>query len=323
MNKRVLVIGSGLLGCTLKDMLSQRGIITKITMRSESTDKNITMKTLKLNFKNALSDSAICDELNDYHKVVNEFKPDWTIITLPLPPDDLLKYLLTIDNCSKIYISSPASDEARNSSTNHPYAATKLAHEKLTNQYKQIALQIGFIPELGEINGKLIPSGLSLKTMVICNLKTRLYDDMKILSQDDQETIKCYLENFDISSGFTCTSIKNVSNFCFELITGKLEYPKELIGRTIAMHSDQVWHRYQIINALMNPSFKNTDQLCSELTPVTKPVKEFTHAFGNQFNVSHNDILIAIHKAGVICEQHKTDLIAMILEYAKDQNAKL
>lgn len=209
MDKKVLIIGSGLLGCGLKNLFDQKGVPTKITMRRDSTEKSVTMKNLKNTFKNELVNNGgvICNEIQDYREVVNDYKPDLAIITIPLPTDEQLNYFLGIDNCRKIYISSLASDEAKsNPSSQHPYGSVKLSHEKITNSYGQIALQIGFIPELGEMNGRVIPSGLSIKTMLMCNLRsttveTRDTQDTQDTrdtreSQENQELLEWYLKRF-------------------------------------------------------------------------------------------------------------------------------
>jgi len=313
MEKKVLIIGSGLLGCGLKSLFDQKGVSTKITMRRNSTEKSVVMKSLKKTFKEDLITNGghVCDDIGDYREVVNNFKPDLAIITIPMPTDEQLNYFLGIDNCRKIYISSPASDEAKtNPASQNPYGSIKLSHEKLTNSYGQIALQIGFIPELGEMNGKVIPSGLSMKTMLMCNLRS--------MTVDNHEVLDWYLKRFDTSSGFTCTPIRNVFDFCYDIVTEQIPYPKELIGRTIAMHSNQIWLRHQIIDGLSNKNFQNLSTLCLE----TKPVKEFKKAFGDRFNVTHDDVLMAIRDNTKVFQQNRINLMEIVIEYANDEYTK-
>ena len=312
---RVLIVGSGLLGSTLNKMFLQKEFLTKITMRHDTTEKNIAISYLKDNFKKnlLLNNGVICNTLNDYEKVVNDFKPKWAIITIPEPSDDLLNFLLLIDDCKTIYISSPASDEAKNSQNKYPYGMSKLTHERLVNKCGQIALQIGFIPEIGFVDDTVIPSGLSLKTMLTCNLISCI-DDKNVKELDDKhkEFLDEYLSKFDTTSGFVCTSIKNIFNFCCDLMTGKTKYPNELIGRTIAMHSSQVWFRHQIIGAIANPSFQNPN---IDFPIITKPVKEFKQGFENYYDVKHEDILIAIRESGDLFKKNESELLPLIIQY--------
>ena len=78
MEKKVLIIGSGLLGCGLKSLFDQKGVSTKITMRRNSTEKSVVMKSLKKTFKEDLITNGghVCDDIGDYREVVNNFKPD-------------------------------------------------------------------------------------------------------------------------------------------------------------------------------------------------------------------------------------------------------
>lgn len=101
-------------------------------------------------------------------------------------------------------------------------------------------------------------------------------------------------------------------------MTERIQYPKELIGRTIAMNSNQIWCRHQIIDALSNKNFQNLNTMC----PETKPISEFKRAFGNKFDVTHDDVLSAIRDNTKIFQQNKKDLMAIALEYANDEYAK-
>ena len=283
MSIRVLIIGSGLLGTNLYRCFYLSNIDVKITTRSKSP--------IKIEEKNWLRErlvslgSPVCDNIQDYKTVIEEYKPTVIIDTIPQPSMELVTYLMSIENCFKFEFSSPASDFA-NKCPIGSYPRDKLELEKIVNEraksYKDaLIIQIGFIPEIATFEGKPVASGLSYDTMVMCNL----------LSLDNN-----FSNNFDITKGYTCTTTANVYRFLQDIILNKLQIPNNIFGRTLAMHSSQVWPRSEIIKTLSNinhvnqlPRFygqKSEDQ-------ITKPVKEFLEAFA-KYSVLDTDIIKGI-----------------------------
>ena len=296
MDTRVIIFGSGLISNSLRDHLKEEGISTLVTTRTNTTEVNVVLKELKNRNRGTVSDEIVCDTMEDYNKAVNDFRPTWAVMAIPLPPNELFNYFLSIEGCSKIHFSAPASDDAKNGNSSIKYAVTKYEHEKLVNECREVVLQIGFVPDFWESNGVIRP-GLSFETMLMCNL---IADGLNPLEGEA-------LEKFLKKVGYVSTSIGNVCKFCHALIANEISYPKELVGRTIAMHSTQVWERSQIIEALKNPCFENKNNRVAQ----TKPFKEFHEAFKGQFDTNDEDILSSIQHSKVLYQQHKAKMIAI------------
>ena len=339
MSKRILIFGSGLLGCELNDMFLKGGKYKSIvTMRSKSTESNIMLNKLKKGLNKHLyltHKGVVCDGLLEYDFLLRDYNPDCVIITIPLPSTELLNLILRSQvkhqkdvlqegsNYRVIYISSPASDTAKFSSdlsNINEYAKIKFEHETLINKHNQIALQIGFIPELSSFNNNIIPSGLSMKTMLMCNLLTGEYDsDINKLNDEEMKIMKNYISQFNTKSGFVVTPIKNIFNFCCKVI--EMDYPKELLGRTLALHSSQIWYRYCIIEALKNKDYVNSNVKFyghEEENKITNPVKEFNKYFP-ELQLTNNDVLNALNKSADIFKENKDQALKIILEYAKNE----
>lgn len=83
---RVLILGPGLLGLGLHSRFLQEGVTTKITIRSKTSDKNPVIVGQKAQLTNILLkeyNGSICDTLDDYKKVIEEYKPTHIIDTIP------------------------------------------------------------------------------------------------------------------------------------------------------------------------------------------------------------------------------------------------
>jgi len=326
---KILIIGSGLLGLGLNNLFRVNGFTTRITVRNQTTDKNLLIKAEKTNLKNKLIQhgGVICDTLDDYKRVISEYNPTHIIDTIPQPTQELVSYLLSIDNCFKFEFSSPASDFAKAFPDKCPigsYPGDKFTLEKLVNQRgieKQDALvtQIGFIPEIVTLDGKPVLSGLSLETMIMCNLLTGQYDSE--ISSD----LHIALAKFDKSKGFTCTTINNIYRFLHDIITG-LVVPQNIFGRTLAMHSSQVWPRSEICNALTNSNYKNSlPEFYGQKSQdkISNPVTTYINAFCNNpvYCVSHQDVVSAIQDSSKLFKDptFRQQLIETAIAYAYSQ----
>lgn len=336
MQSRILIIGSGLLGVKLNSLFRLNGFDTRITIRRHSLDNNNLILWNKDLIKNELVSKyggIQCDTINEYKALIQEFEPNFIVNTIPQPKTDLLKYLLTIDNCFKIDFSSPASDFAKSFPNKCPpgsYPGDKLQNEILVNQRALIhqdalTIQIGFIPELTTIEDRPNIAGLSFETMVSCNLLTGQHDEL--LEQIDEldntglPILKTALSKFDRTKGFTCTPISNIFVFLRDIFNKKIVIPNKIFGRTLAMHSSQVWSRNEIINVSLehnnyvgnnSPSFygqKSEDQ-------ITKPVHEFLEVFFS-YSVPVESVIDAIKNSSKVFWLNKEVLTSIALVNAK------
>jgi hypothetical protein len=297
MAARVLIVGTGLLGTGLYREFSKRGVNSLITTR---------------NGKFAGID---CNELTDYQKVIDDFRPTLIVNTIPQPSKDLLELLLSARDCFKVDFSSPAADFARMAPEKCPpgsYPGDKLTNERIVNQRGSthndaLALQIGFIPEISSIGGKPVMSGLSFDTMVMCNLLTGQYvADLNRLDEIDpvtnQPILASALQKYDTTKGFTCTPVDNIFKLLFDLVRGVIKIPKNIFGRTVAMHSSQVWPRSEIVRSSTDENYTKSGNPLPNFygqkseDKITKPVREFLESFGKMgpYAVTQSDVINAI-----------------------------
>lgn len=304
-SQKVLIVGTGLLGTSLFESFSALGVNTVFTTRGVSDESRRYVETGR---------AFVCNSLSDYEQAINKFNPNWIINTIPQAPTDLLSLLLRTDRCTKIEFSSPASDFARVAPEKCPpgsYPGDKLSTELLFNKRgvehrDALVIQIGFIPEVASVDNKPVLSGLSFDTMVMCNLLTGFWEnDINQLDKtvNGVPVLRSTLNNYDKSKGFTCTPVDNVFRFVSDLVIHATKIPNEAFGRTLAMHSSQVWPRSEIINAISNehylknplPEFygqKSEDK-------ITKPVTEFKKLFP-KYSVRSEDVLNAIQKTALL-----------------------
>ena len=218
---RILILGSGLLGTSLHFAFLRSGYKSCITFQRNTLDKNPIINQEKKYLKNILFDKgsgAVCNNLDDYKRLVEQYKPTHIIDTIPQPPDELVQYILSLNNCFKVAFSSPASDLAFNypdKNIKGTYPGDKFSLEQQYNlrgkEYNDaLIFQIGFIPEIVMINeldnssdntldcpsdspsgSKPLLAGLSFETMLMCNLLTGKYNDL-LFSE-----LKDYLQKYD------------------------------------------------------------------------------------------------------------------------------
>jgi len=328
---RTLIVGSGSLAVPLAKKFANRGFQVGLTARTSTNQK-------KKEFKNLLRQcdkfkTLTCDSIQDYQEEVTKFNPDFMLITIPQPETELLEYLLSVNDCQKVYISSPAADFARSCPDKvkpGSYPHDKCRDEDIVNARGRshgdaLALQIGFIPELHAFEGFAIPSGLAQKTMLTCLLKTNDYtEDVEKHDEVDQESgsriMQLVLKHVNLSKGFTCTSINNLANFLTGLVWGELTIPKERLGETFANHSSQKWEREKIVAALNDPNYVNpgpTFYGAKSDEKVSQPVRNFIGTFGEKCGVRHDSIKTAIRVSRQVFESCKEELILTYLEEAK------
>jgi len=334
--KRGFIIGAGSLGIPLFEKLSQGGRQFRLLTRPSSGDRSTLIKDLKNSTKDNLHahpkyDVIFAETVEDYQKVFAEEKPYFMVITIPQPDPALLNYLLSVENCFKVYISSPAADFARACPDkvkpgSYPY--DKCRDEDLVNIRgvkfgDALAVQIGFIPEMNEIFGSPIPSGLSQKTMLGCLLTTGFYDSLidridEIDNKTGKPVIRTVLDNFKLSKGFTCTSIDSLYRLLGFLYTEESKQTfKGLGGNTIAYHSSQVWEREKILNAMQNANYRNDGyEFYGAKSPqkISQPVMHTRKFFGDRMNVTHDDIMQAIIETKRTFEANQETYIQMYLE---------
>jgi len=298
MAARVLIVGTGLLGTGLYQGFVKHGVNVMITTRGGGKFAG-----------------AVCNDLADYRKVIETFKPTWIISTIPQPPKALLELLLSADNCFKIDFSSPAADFARVAPEKCPpgsYPGDKLADELIVNQrgtthHDALSLQIGFIPEISSVDGKPVMSGLSFDTMVMCNLLSGKYNhDVTRLDEIDpvtnQPILMSAIEKYDRTKGFTCTPVDNIFKLLFDLVRGVIKVPHNVFGRTLAMHSAQVWPRSEITRVISDENYSKSGNPLPSFygqkteDKITKPVREFQESFGKMgpYMVTQSDVINAI-----------------------------
>jgi len=341
--QRILILGAGLLGTTLNTGFRHRGLDTRITVTSNNrTGQQGVLVEGKEQVRSTLLaryGGTLCNTLPDYQNLVNDYKPTWIINTIPQPPTDLVEYVLSVNGSFKVDFSSPAADFAMACPDKCPpgsYPGDKLAVEKLVNKrahaYKDaLVLQIGFIPEIATVDGYAVPSGLSFETMVNCNLLTGSYEkDIRELDEVDPETglslLRTTLNKFDQTKGFTCTPISNIFQLLLALIRGHVGIPENVWGRTLAMHSSQVWPRNEIIKALKNPETKSSNTLPEfygqkSADKITKPVKEFLDTFGIlHYDVTSHDVVHAIKQTSELFKDYdnRVHLIQISSQLAKE-----
>ena len=322
MAARVLIIGAGLLGTGLYREFLKRGVTSMITTRGGKFD------------------GVNCNDLADYQKVIKEFQPTCLINTVPQPSKEMLEMFLSADNCFKVDFSSPAADFARVAPEKCPpgsYPMDKLTNEKIVNQrgsthHDALSLQIGFIPEISSIDGKPVTSGLSFDTMVMCNLLSGKHNhDIECIDEIDpvtkQPILASAIEKYDRTKGFTCTPVNNIFKLLFDLVIGIIKIPKNVFGRTLAMHSSQVWPRSEIVRAITDENYKKSGNPLPEFYgqksdhKITKPVREFLESFGKMgpYVVTQSDVINAIATtSGLFVESaNREQLIKAVLQSTK------
>jgi len=298
--KKVLLLGgNGPMAIKLMQFLQKKNCDIVPTVRSNTS----MIQQILINKFNG----CVCNSDEDYNLILNKFQPDYVINTIPQPSNELLKSILNQKNCFKINFSSPASDFAKTypeKCPNGSYQMDKLEMEKLVNSHSKInkdaiVFQIGFISELVILDcikddksqtstfsyAEPICSGLSFDTMLKCNLVK--FDKIQI-------------PDFDLSKGFTCTPIDNICKLVGDIITNNVTIPDFAFGRTLAMHSSQIFSRKQIKNILENPNHLNDVPEFygqKQLNDITKPVTEFLSIF-DSYKVTHQDVSNAIILSG-------------------------
>jgi hypothetical protein len=314
---RVLIIGPGLVGLSLYKEFHKSKVVLRRT--SNMSDANSIVKHDKERIRNTLlsrNDAFICDTVADYEKVILEYQPTHIIDTSPQPSLDHVNYLLSVNNCFKIFISSPASDFAKSCPDKCPigsYPRDKLEIEKLVTSraghFKDaLVIQIGFIPEIITFDHCVKPvfSGLSFDTMVLCKLLT----NTELLGEFISDGLENVLSKFDKNKGFTCTSTEAIGRFIRDIVTESIVIPDRIFGRVLAMHSAKVWPRSEIIKVMstLDNSYRNElpeyyGQKSMDL--ISKPVKEFQNAFDKKYWVTDLDIVEAIKKTNKLFHRYK------------------
>ncbi len=180
-------------------------------------------------------------------------------------------------------------------------------------------------------------SGLSFDTMVMCNLLTGRYtSDVERLDEIDpmtnQPILATALAKYDRTKGFTCTPITNIFKLLFGLARGGTKIPNNCFGRTLAMHSSQVWPRSEIIRAMTDENYAKSGNHLPEFygqksdDKITKPVREFLESFGKMgpYAVTQSDVINAITTtSGLFVEPaNREQMIRAVLQSTKNALAK-